>query len=208
MKTRIALKALPIPTLLLACLFWLQGCADDKLSPLSQEATILAFGDSLTAGYGADEADSYPQVLAQLSGRRVVNAGVSGEVTSQGLQRLATVLEQERPALMILLEGGNDILRNLDQEHTRDNLQQMIELARDKGVEVVLVSVPRKNLFSDAAPFYAELAERYGLPFAESTVAELLRSPRYKSDQVHFNAEGYRRLAQSLYELLKEEGAL
>lgn len=186
----------------------LAGCGGDKLSPLSEGATILAFGDSLTAGYGVDEAQSYPRVLAQLSGRRVVNAGVSGEVTAEGVARLESLLDREQPQLLILLEGGNDILRNLDPTETRANLQRMIEQAQSRGVEVVLVGVPQKNLFSSTAPFYAELAETYRLPFADSLIAELLRSPGYKSDQVHFNAAGYRRLAESIHELLKEEGAL
>ena len=196
-----------IMTALLACTL-LQGCSDERLPPLARDAKILAFGDSLTAGLGTSPANSYPSVLAQLSGRRVINAGVSGEVTADGLQRLGPLLDEERPQLLILLEGGNDILRNLDLNETRANLQQMIELARARNIPVVLIGVPQKSLFSSSAPLYSELAERYQLPFARSMIAELLRSPGYKSDAVHFNAAGYREMAEQIQELLEDEGAL
>jgi acyl-CoA thioesterase-1 len=91
----------------------LTGCSDPKLSEIPRNATILAFGDSLTVGVGASYAESYPVVLTELSGRKVINAGVSGETTTQGLQRLPGLLEQHEPELVLLLEGGNDILRNL-----------------------------------------------------------------------------------------------
>ncbi|KEA65613.1 lipolytic enzyme, G-D-S-L [Marinobacterium lacunae] len=186
----------------------LQGCGSDKLTPLADGAAILAFGDSLTKGYGVDEAQSYPSVLAHRTGYTVINAGVYGEITAQGVERLGPILEREQPQLLILLEGGNDILRGIDPAETKNNLARMIELARNQGVEVILVGVPHKNLFSSYAPFYGELAEDYQLPFADSIVADLLRNPKYKSDQVHFNAAGYRRLAESLEFLLREEGAL
>ncbi|TCK08260.1 lysophospholipase L1-like esterase [Marinobacterium mangrovicola] len=188
--------------------FVLAGCSDEKLSPLGDYARILAFGDSLTAGYGVSSEQSYPSVLAELSGREVINAGISGEETSEGVSRLATLLERESPELLILFEGGNDILRNRNLAQTKSNLAQMIEQARAADIQVMLVGVPQKSLFSSAAPFYAELAEEYDLAYLEGTVAELLREPAYKSDQVHFNAEGYRRLAQAIHDHLQQEGAL
>lgn len=195
-------------SVLLVVALLLQGCGGDKLSPLGAGDKILAFGDSLTAGMGADEEQSYPRILARISGRTVINAGVSGEVTEQGLARLGPLLEKEKPQLLILFEGGNDILRNHNPDSTRDNLARMIELARTHGAEVVLIGVPQKNLFSSSAPLYGELAEQYQLPFEESVLAELLRSPAYKSDQVHLNAQGYRKLAEAIHRLLKDEGAL
>ncbi|NNM14640.1 MAG: arylesterase, partial [Gammaproteobacteria bacterium] len=95
--------------------FWiiiLAACGAKPLSPLSQNATIVAFGDSLTQGVGTTRDKSYPAVLAEISGRNVINAGISGETTTEGLGRFASVLEQNAPELVILIEGGNDILRN------------------------------------------------------------------------------------------------
>jgi lysophospholipase L1-like esterase len=186
----------------------LNGCEQPKLAPLPAEGTILAFGDSLTSGVGADQSSSYPGVLAQLSGLRVINAGISGEVTADGLARLPETIDQTTPDLLILLEGGNDILRNQDLEATKRNLASMIELAQSRGVEVVLIGVPAKSLFSSAASFYAELAEDYQLVFEESLIASLLRKSAYKSDAIHFNQQGYRVMAEAIHELLVVNGAL
>jgi lysophospholipase L1-like esterase len=186
----------------------LQGCDQPKLTPLPARGTILAFGDSLTVGVGTDKAKSYPSVLAQLSSLRVVNAGVSGEVTAEGLARLAETIDRTSPDLLILLEGGNDILRNQDLKVTKTNLAEMIELAQNRGVEVVLIGVPTKTLFSDTASFYADLADDYQLVFEDSLIASLLRKTAYKSDAIHFNQQGYRLMAEGIHELLVENGAL
>lgn len=198
-----------IKVILLICLgFLLSACSEPKLAPLFNGDTILTFGDSLTRGVGVSPENSYPTVLGRLSGLPVINAGVSGETTGEGLKRLPDVLDETQPDLMILLEGGNDILRNQDRAATRRHLAAMIELARARQIDVVLVGVPEKKLFSDTADLYPALAERYDLVFADDIVATLLRDPQLKSDAVHFNAEGYRRLAAHLHDLLRDNGAL
>lgn len=196
-----------LAAIVLAALF-LQGCSDPKLSFVPEGSTILAFGDSLTLGVGTDKMNSYPSVLSALSGRQVVNAGVSGETTERGLARLPEQLSQTNPDLLILLEGGNDILRNNDFAATKRNLAAMIELAQNRGVQVVLLGVPEKRLFLGVAPFYADLAEDYQLVFEDQLVATLLRNSDYKSDPIHLNAKGYRVLAEKIHELLQDNGAL
>ncbi|MEL7450816.1 MAG: arylesterase [Pseudomonadota bacterium] len=184
------------------------GCSDARLDPLPGDGVILAFGDSLTAGVGVSERDSYPSVLQELTGRRVVNAGISGEVTAEGLRRLPAVLASETPDLLILLEGGNDILRNHDLAETQRNLSAMITLAKREGVDVVLVGVPAKKLFSKTAPIYEAIAQEQEVVFEPGVVSRLLRSAEYKSDPIHFNERGYRELAVAIDALLKKHGAL
>jgi len=186
----------------------LQACGRVELNPLPEDGVILAFGDSLTVGVGAEKSESYPSILSSLCGCEVVNAGVSGELTSEGLKRLDKLLVNSRVDLLILLEGGNDILRNKNLVQTKQNLAQMIQLAKAYAIEVVLIGVPEKKLFSDSAPLYQELAEEYQLVFEEALIADLLAQPKYKSDAIHFNAKGYRVMAESIYELLVNHGAL
>lgn len=198
----------PIPKLLAVSLslFLLQGCGGTKLEAIPANGIILAFGDSLTAGYGVEKAQSYPTVLAELSDRTVINAGISGETTAEGLARLPSVLDQTNPDLMILLEGGNDILRSQDLSQTEANLAAMIELAQNRDVEVVLVGVPYR--LAKVAPFYRDLAKEYDLAFAPELIGTLLREESYKSDEVHFNVQGYRLVAEELHGLLDKAGAL
>ena len=179
-----------------------------SLSYLPENAVILAFGDSLTAGIGASAANAYPSVLSQLAERNVVNAGVSGEETAQGVKRLAGVLKQVNPDLLLLLEGGNDILRNRDLRRTKQNLAAMIELAHSMEIEVVLIGVPEKRLFSSVAPLYEELADQYKIVLIDNLLASLLRKGQYKSDAVHLNKQGYRVMAESIYAVLVDRGAL
>ena len=184
------------------------GCGEQLLAPLYKEATILAFGDSLTAGKGVSDEFSYPAVLAQLTGLNVINAGVSGEITKDGLSRWPDLLAQHSVDLIVLIEGGNDILRNIDPADTEYHLEQMILMARQYGIDIIMFGIPKKSLFSDSAPFYPTLADKHDLVFDEDLIASMLRSSKYKSDSVHFNKDGYRKLALRVQELLQDNGAL
>jgi acyl-CoA thioesterase I len=174
------------------------------LPELAQNDVIVAFGDSITFGMGAMSQESYPAVLEKMIGRRVVNAGISGEVTAEGLSRLAKVLEEEKPAILILCHGGNDILRRLGREQAAENIREMIRLAQQKGVAVVLIAVPAVNLSVSPEPFYSEIAGEFKIPLEEKTLSSVLADGSLKSDLIHPNAAGYRRLAKAVASLLKK----
>lgn len=199
----------PIRLLIILAVF-LAGCGDDtpRLDRLSADAVILAFGDSLTHGTGAHGKQSYPAILAELSGHRVINAGVPGEVSVQGLKRLPNLLDQHNPALLILCHGGNDILRKKDMEKMQSNLVKMIAMAEKRDIPVLMLAVPKFGLFLSAAPEYGQVAERTGVLFIEDLLPEILGDKALKSDTVHPNAAGYRVMAESIYQQLKTSGAL
>ena len=203
-------KKLLVPLLMaIVTSAFLMACSTSaKLSRLTSDAVILAFGDSLTFGTGASPAESYPAILAQMVGRRVVNSGVSGEVTGQGLSRLPEVLEREKPALMILCHGGNDLLRRLNQQQTASNLRAMIRLARARGTAVVIIAVPSPGLSLTPPSFYREIAAEMKIPFEEEALTKVLSDGSLRSDYIHPNAAGYRRLAESIAALLKKSGAV
>ncbi len=188
--------------------FFLQGCDQLTLNPVPANGTILTFGDSLTYGVGVEESDSYPSVLASLTQREVINAGISGEVTKDGLLRFEHELDEAQPHLVILLEGGNDILRGHNLKQTKKNLAAMIQLAQQRDIQVLLIGVPEKKLFSKVAKIYPELAKEYELVLADSLISSLLRSPEYKSDPIHFNEQGYKKMAHAIYELLIKHKAI
>jgi acyl-CoA thioesterase-1 len=179
-----------------------------KLPQLGAADVILAFGDSLTYGTGAAEAESYPLVLGGLIGRKVVREGVPGEVTAQGLQRLPSVLQTYRPKLVLLCLGGNDMLRRIDDRTIAANLREMIQLIRREGAAVVLLGVPKPALFGGAAKYYEDLAQELGVAYDGDIMTDVLRSPGLKSDPIHPNAQGYRKIAEQLSAFLKKAGAL
>ncbi|MFT7460578.1 MAG: acyl-CoA thioesterase-1 [Planctomycetota bacterium] len=190
-------------------LFLIGGCSDEAvLSKMPADAVILAFGDSLTHGNGAKPEESYPAVLAELSGRQVINAGNSGEESAAGLARLPALLDLHRPKLMILCHGGNDFLRKKDMGKLETNIRAMISLAKSKDIEVILLGVPKPGLFLSSAEVYGKIADSEGIVFVEDLVADVLGDNSLKSDTVHPNKAGYRIMAENIYETLKEAGAL
>ncbi|MEM7226875.1 MAG: arylesterase [Pseudomonadota bacterium] len=179
------------------------------LAHLPADGLVLAFGNSLTHGTGATPGQSYPAVLQELIGRRVIESGRPGELSGGGLARLAAVLDQVRPDLVILCHGGNDILRRRNLGKTAANLRAMIRLAQDKGAQVVLIGVPEPSLFGlEVADFYRQVADEFGVPYEGDALAEILGDDALKSDPIHPNAAGYEALAQAVADLLRQSGAL
>lgn len=194
------------PAITLLCLLaLLQGCGPHpKVARLTALSVVLAFGDSLTAGTGASSAESYPAVLADMLGCRVVNAGIPGEESSAALQRLPTVLQQEKFDLVILCEGGNDMLGKQADEVILRNLDAMVSMAHDAGASVILIGVPKPGLLLKAPSYYRQVADQHGIPCDSKTIAQILASRSLKSDYVHPNAAGYKKLAEAIAALTRE----
>jgi lysophospholipase L1-like esterase len=203
--------------LFLSLLLLLTACGKSEkvFTKLPNDAVIMAFGDSLTFGTGADKGQSYPSVLAQLSSHSVINNGVPGEISADGLKRLPALLDQQHPQLLILIHGGNDILRNLPREQIAANLSQMIAEAKQRNIKVVMLGVPTFGLFSvvgltslDSAEIYRQVAEAEKVPIDLKSLPEIVSNRELKSDEVHPNAQGYQRLAEAVFKLLQDTGAL
>jgi len=192
--------------ILFLCLLLPLGACDrgPRLTPLHADSVILAFGDSLTHGTGATPGEAYPAVLQNLLGRTVVNAGVPGELSAAGLARLPALLDEHRPALVILCHGGNDLLQQHSAGEIAANLRAMVATARAAGAEVVLIGVPQPGLLLETAPLYAEVATSMGLPFAADILADTLQRGSLKSDYIHPNAKGYGEIAVALAKLIRQ----
>lgn len=187
------------------CIAWLAGCdSGPRISPLDQDALVLAFGDSLTYGTGASTGQSYPEILAKRLNRQVVNAGIPGEVSSEGLKRLPGILDSYEPTLVILCHGGNDFLRRLDQEDTIRNLNAMIGLIRARGADVILVGVPKLGFGLQVPKFYSAIAKEFTIPIESDILLDLLGDNSMKSDSIHPNATGYRMMAEALYQTINK----
>ena len=207
MKSFSAFCAALLRAWLLAAL--LAGCGrGPQILPLVNDDIVLAFGDSLTFGTGASPAESYPAQLQTLIGRKVVNAGVPGEISGDGLRRLPGVLDEIQPRLLILCHGGNDFLQKQSETTAAANVRAMIKLAKDKGIDVVLIATPKPGLSISAPDFYAALAKEFAIPFNDDVLKSILRDNELKSDLVHPNAQGYAQIAATVAKLLKKAGAV
>ncbi|TAD75660.1 MAG: arylesterase [Sphingomonadales bacterium] len=186
---------------------------------MGPERRIVAFGDSLFAGYGVDPQDAYPEKLeAALRSKGVnadvINAGVSGDTTAAGLQRIEFTLaaQNTKPALFILELGGNDLLRGLSPEETKANLGKMLTVLREQKVPVLLMGMrsppnygPEYQAQFDA--IYRDLAKEYGAALIPFWLEDIYREPElFQADRIHPTAEGIERLVGAT--LGEVEGAL
>lgn len=192
----------------------LAGCRrpPPRYTALPAGATVLALGDSITHGTGAPPGAAYPALLAAATGWNVINAGVPGDTSAQGLQRLATLLDEHRPALVLLSLGGNDFLRRQDEAQTRANLVGAIDRARASDAQVVLIAVPRPTLAGawlgvlEDHPLYASVAEQTGVPLHARGWARVLADEALKADPIHPNAAGYSGFVDGLLRDLRQWG--
>ncbi|PTU32076.1 arylesterase [Stenotrophobium rhamnosiphilum] len=196
----------------LILLLALSACGGEKvpqLPRLASDATVLAFGDSLTYGTGAKTEEAYPARLAQITGLNIINAGIPGETSAEGLARLSSVLDETEPDLVILCLGGNDMLRKLDLMKMQSNLSQMIREIQGRKIALILLATPRPsilNLKSD--PVYAALAKENKLPIENEIFAEVIADSNTNSDHIHPNARGYQKVAEAIAELMRKAGAI
>jgi acyl-CoA thioesterase-1 len=160
------------------------------------DPVILVFGDSVSAGYGIRVEQGWVNLLAQKVtqlgyGFKVVNASVSGETTAGGLGRLPHALDVQHPRILILELGGNDGLRSLPLTTTRDNLDRMIQLARERDVAVLLVGMRMppnygERYTSGFQKMYADLAQRYQLPLVPFLLEKVALNPAMmQADGIH-----------------------
>lgn len=187
---------------------------------MGPERKIIAFGDSLFAGYGLDPRDAYPEKLeaalrAKGINADVINAGVSGDTTAAGLNRIEFTLAAQKdgaPALFILELGGNDLLRGISPAESKANLAKMLTVLRDQKVPVLLMGMrsppnygPEYQAEFDA--MYRDLAKEYGAALIPFWLEDIYREPAlFQSDKIHPTAEGIERLVVSTIGAV--EGAL
>lgn len=172
---------------------------------LPLDTKVLTFGDSLTFGYGVARDKSYPSVLVDLLHVTVINEGISGELSRQGMERLPTVLERHKPDILVLCHGANDILRKQDLTQTKANLNQMVKMAKDKGIYVLLVGVPSFDILTFNVPsFYYEVAKENSIEIEDKSLKKIMDGENLKSDQVHPNEQGYDLMAKNIARLLSE----
>ena len=175
---------------------------------------IIAFGDSLTAGFGLSEKESYPYLLqeklkADGYDYEVVNAGVSGDTTLGGLERSDWVLEQENARILVLELGANDLLRGVPVAKMKDNLDKIIRKAKARNLRILLCGMLAPPTMGieyqrDFTMVFPDLATEHKigfLPFLLENVA--MKKELNQADSIHPNAEGEKIMTDNIYKALK-----
>ena len=186
--------------LLALLLWWLWSGAAWRVTNLPPTATgpWVAFGDSLTEGYGASAGADYPAQLSKLLGVPIRNFGVAGETSGDGLKRI-TEVEAIGPRVVLLCFGGNDVLQGLPRDQMFANLSAMIDRLQARDSFVVLIGIRGAGLVGDRnAEDFKKLAREKRVQHVPNILDGLLTEPRLMSDYVHPNDAGYGRIAARL----------
>lgn len=186
-----------------------------ELPPVaSNRPKIVAFGDSLTAGFGLTEKESYPYLLQQKLKAdgydyEIVNAGISGDTTLGGLERIDWSLEQENVKILILALGGNDLLRGLSPKQMKSNLEKIIQKAQAKNVQVLLCGMLAPPSMGaqyqrDFVATFPDLAAQYKVAFMPFILEGIALDKKYNQpDGIHPNALGAAIMTDNIYTALK-----
>lgn len=200
-KTKIALLVFSVSALFFVAYYFL--LPNDKIKNYPSKGTdVIAFGDSLIRGVGSSNNDGFISLLSKRINKPIINLGVSGNTTEDGLKRLSE-LDKYKPKVVIVLLGGNDHLRKVPIESTFENLERIITDIQSKGAVVLLLGV-KGNLFGDKFKSrFENLSEKYNTAYVEDVLSGLFGNPKYMSDAIHPNDLGYEKIAERIYPILK-----
>ena len=170
----------------------------------SAGTNIVAFGDSLTAGYGAAPGEDYPSRLSILIGAPVLNAGVSGDTTDAALARLDADVLAHDPRIVIIGLGGNDFLRGAPIATTEENLRTAIRKIHAAGAMVVLLGFRFPSFTANYETMYERVSGDERCLFIPNLLHGIETDPSLKSDEIHPNARGYELMAERVAGPLKK----
>ncbi len=191
---------LTISFLLLSMIISAGACGPKVANVSAAGKNIICFGDSLTEGYGAKPGEDYPTVLAKLLGQPVINAGISGNTSRQGLERIQSDVLDKDPKLVIVQFGANDFFHKIPKTETRDNLDQIVLKIQEKGAMVAIAGVRIGLLVDEYAEAFEQVANDRKCIYIPNIIKDIFTDPSKKSDELHPNALGYSIIAQRVYE--------
>ncbi len=172
-----------------------------NLKPLS--GTIIAFGDSLTAGQGANSTESYPAVLGEFIGIDIVNAGKNGDTLQSALERLDGEVLEQKPQVVIMTLGGNDIMRRVSVEQSVEAAAAIFTKLIGAGAMVIFIEIDPPLFASKRMKAIRAVAEPLGVVWLDGITTGLWGNSKVMADNIHPNAAGYRIMAERIHEKLK-----
>lgn len=212
-RDKIPITAFLVLGLACSCVLGSLGCAKKEIINLNSKGkNIICFGDSVSFGYGVNQGEDYPSALAKLVGYPVINAGVDGDTSADGLKRIGSEVLDKEPILVVVEFGGNDFLKKLPKEETLKNISLMVDKIHAKGAMVAIADISAGMFFREYHLALRKLAREKGAIFIPSILNGIITTPQLKSDFLHPNADGYTLVAKRVYRAilpyLKQNSAL
>ncbi len=189
---------------LIFVLFLLLGCGKQEVKNYPNSNTdIIAFGDSLTYGYGAGRDESYPAYLSEMLGREVVNLGVSGDTSAMGLARINEI-KRYSPYMVLIEFSANDLFRKIPKAQTEKNLKEIVRQVQNMGAIAVLVDTGGAFPMDAYTTIQKQIAEDYNTLFVPGIMDGIYNKKSLKSDQIHPNDAGYKIVAEKVNKVIED----
>jgi acyl-CoA thioesterase-1 len=196
-NTRLALFA-AVVVVFAAWVAWRHFSIGNVRNVHSRGSNVIAFGDSLTAGYGAQPGEDYPSRVSATTGITIINAGVSGDTTEMALARVDKDVLSRDPRIVIVGLGGNDYLQSTSITTTEENLRSIIDKIESAGAAVILLGFRFPSINADYEAMYQRVAKDKGCLLVPNVLSGILTHPELKSDEIHPNARGYQMMADRI----------
>ncbi len=188
---------------LVSILFFLFGCSQQEPKNYPNSNTdIIAFGDSLTYGYGAARNESYPAYLSEMLGREIINLGISGDTSSMGLARIDEI-KKYSPYMVLIEFSANDLFRKIPKEQTENNLREIVRQVQGMGAIAVLVDTGGAYPMEIYTKIQKQVSKDYNTLFVPAIMDGIYSKKSLKSDQIHPNAEGYKIVAAKVKKVIE-----
>jgi len=168
----------------------------------SSGSNIIAFGDSLIEGAGANEGNDFITLLSNEIGEPIINVGVSGNTTQDGLKRINEDVLSKDPKIVIISLGGNDYLKRVPKDETFENLENIITQIQKEGAIALLLGVRGGILRDNYEKGYRDVAEKLGAGYVENILDDIVGNPGLMDDPIHPNDAGHRLVADKILPIL------
>lgn len=198
---RIIFRIILVIVLVVVCWFIFKKDPVITNYPADDRTGIIMFGDSLVKGVGSTKGKDVVSLLSARLGESIINMGVSGETSEEGLRRLNKVIEQKPKVVMVLL-GGNDFLKRVSREQTFKNLDTIVDRLQASGSIVILLGVQSGVLTDSDADEFERVAEEKGALYVPNVLDGIYARKEFLSDGIHPNDAGYEKVADKIYPVL------
>ena len=163
---------------------------------------IVFFGNSITAGLGAEPGEDFPSLIGKTLNVPIINAGISGNTTHDALLRIDNDVISKNPSVVVVELGGNDLLEQVDTRETTKNLDLILSKIKPTGAKIVILGTKFYLFQEEYEADWTSLAKKYNAAFVPDILDGVITDQSLKSDDIHPNAKGYQKIAEKLIPII------